>query len=357
MMGVQKADIAVVVDSAQAGQAVERALAGYFQYRQVLLRDYTDDGALDATLNIFCVNLAGKAAYERFKGAIKICPGEMLFVLPSHNSDAIALLRQHSKADYFLLPLDGTRFREAVKAALNRPVERTWLDLEPAKRKALKSAVQAFEKCFDQVATGGPIPLDDIKSSCRDIREAAELGGLNDWIRALDNHHDYSFRHSMFVCGTLSYFAHAIGIRGPELDDLTLGGLLHDIGKCRIPLEILDKPGKLDDREWEIMRSHPVHSREILHGENDLDDDLISMAVFHHERLDGTGYPDGLKNGQINDHVRLTALADVYSALIDKRAYKGSMSSEAALDLMASFKGHLDMDLLREFRSFTLDKG
>jgi len=100
-----------------------------------------------------------------------------------------------------------------------------------------------------------------------------------------------------------------------------------------------------------------VHSQDILRCENDIEADMIAMAVYHHEKIDGTGYPDGLSNGQINDHVRLTAIADVYSALIDKRSYKGSMSSEEALEMMSGFKGHLDMDLLCEFRSFTLDNG
>ncbi len=356
-MHAQRTDIGVVYDSSKAYEAVVSALAGYFTFRKTRLEDYTVDGVLDATLNIFCINIGGKEAFEQVKGALKKCPGEVLYVLPTHNSDGIARLDQITKADHFVLPLDSEKFREAIKEALNRPVEKAWSILEPVKKKALKSAVESFGKCFDQVAHGGPIPLDDIKDSCHNIREAAELGGLDEWIKALDEHHDYSFRHSMFVCGSLSYFAHAIGVRGEELDQLTLGGLLHDIGKARIPLDILDKPGKLDDNEWVIMKQHPVHSRDILCDENDLDAALIAMAVYHHEKLDGTGYPDGLSGGKINDHVRLTAIADVYSALIDKRSYKGSMSSEEALAMMSEFKGHLDMDLVRKFREFTLDRG
>ncbi len=356
-MQTRSAEIGVVYDSAQAFEAAAAALSGYLTFSKTRLQDYTSDGALDATVNIFCVNIGAKDTFERVKGALKKCPGEVLFVLPVHSSEGIARLRQITKADHFVLPLDGETFRAAIKSALNRRVEKAWSGLEQVKKKALTSAVVSFEKCFDQVASGGPIPLDDIKDSCQHIREAAELGGLDSWISALDEHHDYSFRHSMFVCGSLSYFAHAIGIRGEELDQLTLGGLLHDIGKARIPLEILDKPGKLDDREWEIMKLHPVHSRDILCNENDLDAALVAMAVYHHEKLDGTGYPDGLSGGKINDHVRLTAIADVYSALIDKRSYKGSMTSEEALNMMAEFKGHLDMDLVHKFRDFTLDRG
>jgi HD-GYP domain-containing protein (c-di-GMP phosphodiesterase class II) len=356
-MPAHSADITVIYDSALVRKAVGSALSGFFDFREVPLERYANGGLPEAVLSIFCANMGDKESAGLIKKAINICQGETLFVLPTHNSDGITQLRQHTKADHFVLPLDGEEFRAATKTALNRPVAKAWSILDPAKRKALKSAVVSFEKCFDQVANGAPIPLEDITSSCQDIREAAAMGGLDDWIDALDDHHDYSFRHSMFVCGSLTYFAHAMGIRGAELDGLTLGGLLHDIGKCHIPLEILDKPGKLDAREWDAMKLHPVYSRDILCHENDLSADIVAMAAYHHEKLDGTGYPDGLSGAQINDHIRLTAIADVYSALIDKRAYKGSMSSEAALDIMATMKDELDMDLVREFRSFTLDKG
>ena len=356
-MPTETADIVVIYDSKPAFDALAAAFAGYFIFREYPLADYTVDCCLDSAVSVFCVNTSEDPNFELVKNAIKTAQGEKLFVLPTHNSEGVARLRQYSEAEYFLLPLDAEEFRGAVKAALNRKAEKAWSALEPVKQKALTSAVASFGKCFDQVAHGGPIPLDDIKDSCQHICQAAELGGLDNWIAALDEHHDYSFRHSMFVCGSLTYFAQSMGIRGAELEQLTVGGLLHDIGKSQIPLAILDKPGKLDDREWDIMRQHPVHSQEILRRENDLDADMIAMALYHHEKLDGTGYPDGLSKGQINDHVRLTAIADVYSALIDKRSYKGSMTSEEALEMMSGFKGHLDMDLMREFRSFTLDKG
>jgi putative nucleotidyltransferase with HDIG domain len=244
-----------------------------------------------------------------------------------------------------------------IKKTLNRSVEKSWESLHPKKRQALKGTVVCFQNCFDLVEAGAPLPIEDIQSCCHDIRDAAELGDLDNWIDALDDHHDYSFRHSMFVCGTLSYFAHSIGIRGADLDQLTVGGLLHDVGKAKIALGILDKPGKLDEEEWRIMKQHPVLSQNILCDENGLNNDLVAMAVSHHERIDGTGYPSELSGAQINDYVRLTAIADVYSALIDKRAYKGSMTSEDALKIMRESKGQLDMDLLRTFRDFVLDRG
>ena len=91
----------------------------------------------------------------------------------------------------------------------------------------------------------------------------------------------------------------------------------------------------LDPAEWDEIRRHPLYSKEILLRENSLDENTISMAVHHHEKLDGGGYPDGLSGISISDIVRLTAICDVYSALIDRRAYKEPMESEAALAMTA----------------------
>lgn len=104
------------------------------------------------------------------------------------------------------------------------------------------------------------------------------------------------------------------------------------------------------------MRTHPEHSRAILLRESGLSEEIVAMAVHHHEKLDGTGYPDGLSGAQLNDHARITAIADVYSALIEERAYKPAMPPEKALEMMAGFKGHLDPDLVRAFRSFILER-
>lgn len=349
-------DIVVLNDAAfQPGEIVS-ALAGHFIVRQESLDGDRGKGTSNAHLYVFCTGLRSEEAFRQAKKALKGRDGEKLFIFPTHNSDSISRLCDLGIEDYLVLPIDPVEFRAQAKAALNRRIERSWAALHPIKQKALKKGLAAFEDCFSKVQSGEPIPLDDINVSCQYIREAAELGGLDSWIEALDEHHNYSFRHSMFVCGTLTYFANAIGIGAADLEQLTVGGLLHDIGKSKVPLEILDKPGKLGDGEWKVMRMHPAHSRTILLREQGLDSDTVAMAVHHHEKLDGTGYPDGLAGAQIRDHVRLTAITDVYSALIDKRSYKEPMSHEAALDLMAKFEGHLDMDLLGAFRSFVLDK-
>jgi HD-GYP domain-containing protein (c-di-GMP phosphodiesterase class II) len=349
-------DIIVVHDDAFEPGAVVSALAGHFTLRQEGLDGVRGEAATGAHLYVFCASLGSDLAFRRVKKALKNREGEKLFVFRTHNSDALSRLSDLGVDDYLVLPIDPQKLRALAKAAINRRIERSWATLHPTKQKALKKSLACFENCFAMVQNGEPLPIEEISASCQSIREAAKLGGLDSWIEALDDHHNYSFRHSMFVCGTLTYFANGIGIGGAELDHLTVGGLLHDIGKSQVPLEILDKPGKLDEGEWKVMKMHPQHSRTILLREQGLDSDTVAMAVHHHEKLDGTGYPDGLSGAQIGDHVRLMAIADVYSALIDKRSYKAAMSHEAALDLMAKFDGHLDMDLLGAFRQFVLDE-
>lgn len=348
-------DIIIISEDGQTPVEVVSALEGSFRLREESLNDFTANGSSDGHLYVFCANVSSDETFAELKDALSVCDGEKLFVLPTHNSKNVTRLKNLDVADYLVRPVDQEDLRAMAKRAINRQVEQSWAALDPASHAALKTSLVCFEDSFSRVQRGEPLPMEEVQLSCRHICESSQLGTLSGWIDALDDHHNYSFRHSMFVCGTLTYFANAIGISGNDLQLLTEGGLLHDVGKSQVPLEILDKPGKLDPHEWEVMRKHPEYSRGILLRENGLDRDAIAMAVHHHEKLDGTGYPDGLSAAQINDHVRLTAIVDVYSALIDKRSYKEAMSEEASLDLMGKFKGHLDLDLLRNFRSFVLD--
>jgi putative nucleotidyltransferase with HDIG domain len=349
-------DIAVIHDKAVDLDAVAGPLSKFFTLKSQLLDDYVAGEPLNADLHVFFTNPRSGPTFESLKAATELCDGAKIFVLPTHNSDSITKLYNLGINDYVVLPIEPHELRELAKKTLHQQVYSSWALLDPVKQKALTTSLKCFEKCFLHLRRGEPLPIEDITDSCEHIREAAALGGLNEWIDSLDRHHNYSFRHSMFVCGTLTYFAHSIGIRGADLELLTIGGLLHDIGKSKIPFEILDKPGKLDDQEWETMKLHPVYSRTILLNEQNLDKIIVTMATSHHEKLDGTGYPDGLSGSKIDDFVRMTTIADIYSALIDKRAYKGAMNSVEALDVMQLSRDQLDPDLFRIFREYVLDQ-
>ncbi len=349
-------DVAIVRDGNLRIADIVSRVAARFRVAVEELDTVLANGVSDATLYIFCSSLLSNQQFQNVRKAIKICDGAKVFVFPTYNSNSVSRLRDLGFRDYFVPPVDGEDLRQVIRQTINRRTEQSWMDLDPTTQAALSQSLACFEDCFARARRGEPLPMDVLCLSSQHIRAAARLGAFDTWIDALANHHNYSFRHSMFVCGTLTYFAHAIGTGGRDLKRLAVGGLLHDIGKSKVPLKTLDKPLELDDSEWRIMRKHPAFSRKILLREHDLDPDTIAMAVHHHEKLDGTGYPDGLSGARISDSTRLTAIADFYSALIDNRSYKRAMTNEEALDLMSTFEGHLDMDLFRAFRNFAFEK-
>jgi HD-GYP domain-containing protein (c-di-GMP phosphodiesterase class II) len=158
----------------------------------------------------------------------------------------------------------------------------------------------------------------------------------------------------MTVCGILLHFAWDMGVKKEDLTLLAMAGLLHDVGKALVPQRILDKSTALSADELEEMKKHPAFSRDIIEGIPDLDKRIAAIAVHHHERLDGTGYPDRLEGGAIDDLTRLVSIVDVYAALIDERAYREALTPGQAFAAMERTEGHLDPDILARLKQFAL---
>ena len=126
--------------------------------------------------------------------------------------------------------------------------------------------------------------------------------------------------------------------------------MLHDIGKARIPISILEKPGRLDKDELAVMRKHPEYGLDALKSVPGIDKDMLDMVLHHHEHLDGLGYPHGLQGSEISDLTRIMTISDIFGALIERRSYKEPMSGMDAYQILLDMGPKLDMDLVREFR-------
>jgi putative nucleotidyltransferase with HDIG domain len=160
----------------------------------------------------------------------------------------------------------------------------------------------------------------------------------------------YTFQHSVSICALLVSFTNALGMPADLVHEAGLGGLLHDIGKMKIPNEILNKPGKLTDQEFTIMKSHAAISRDLLSGVPGISDMAIRIASEHHERMGGGGYPGGLPGEAISQIGRMAAIVDVYDALTSNRVYhKGMEPSEVLKKLLEWSGSHLDGDLVQQF--------
>jgi putative nucleotidyltransferase with HDIG domain len=128
-----------------------------------------------------------------------------------------------------------------------------------------------------------------------------------------------------------------------------IAGLLHDVGKMGVPDAILNKPGKLTDEEFSLIKSHPVKGAEILERSGGVDDKVIEVCLHHHEKFDGSGYPHGQSADQISIISRMAAVCDVYDAITSDRPYKKGWPPSESIQRMMSWSGHFDPKVLQAF--------
>lgn len=185
---------------------------------------------------------------------------------------------------------------------------------------------------------------DELQSSI--FRNANALSCLGR-IREKDN---YLLEHSVNLSVLMSLFGNFRKLPTEVLHQTIVGALLHDIGKILTPDEILHKPGRLTPEEFEVMKAHARHSRDILKSTEGIGELTIITAAEHHERLDGSGYPDGLKADEISVYGRMVAITDVYDAITSDRVYhKGMTPTQGLKKLLEWSNGHLDPVLVKEF--------
>jgi putative nucleotidyltransferase with HDIG domain len=152
---------------------------------------------------------------------------------------------------------------------------------------------------------------------------------------------EYTFMHSMAVCALMISLGRQLGLRGRELSNAGLAGLLHDVGKAQVPLEILNKPGKLTADEFAQMSRHPQLGASLLRTVGGIAPSIIDVCLHHHEKIDGSGYLR-LSGDQISLHAKMGAVCDVYDALTSDRPYKAGWNPSEALRRMAQWNGHFE---------------
>jgi putative nucleotidyltransferase with HDIG domain len=166
----------------------------------------------------------------------------------------------------------------------------------------------------------------------------------------IKNKDEYTYLHSLSVAALCISFAHHLGMEPKQIKALGVGGLLHDIGKVNVPNELLNKPDTLTEAEFEVMKAHVPHGECILGDTHGIDEFSICVCAHHHERLDGTGYPRGLKAGDISEFGQIAAIVDIYDALSSERCYKSAMPPTDALKKLFEWSGsYLNRSLVEKF--------
>ena len=212
-------------------------------------------------------------------------------------------------------------------------------------------ARQAVVSMFEEVRMGNAVEVGGAKLLVEEISDSVSRnpGALISLAR-LKTADDYTYMHSVAVCAMMVALAKQLGLDQAQTRSAGLAGLLHDLGKAVMPMNVLNKPGKLTDVEFTIIKSHPVEGHKMLLGGVNVDPIAIEVCWHHHEKMDGSGYPDRLTADQISLWARMGAVCDVYDAITSNRPYKSGWDPAESLRKMAEWtQGHFDPQVFQAF--------
>lgn len=212
-------------------------------------------------------------------------------------------------------------------------------------------ATHVVHNMYDDVRMGKSINTEGAKATVSSVVDSIIRNpDAQVWLTQLKDKDEYTAIHSLNVCILSLAFGRHLGFSREMLNELGLGALLHDLGKIRVPAQVLNKPGKLTSDEFKLMRLHPVYGKEILTTTKGLSSNVIDIAYTHHERMNGSGYPHGLSADQISLYGRMVAIVDIYDAITSQRVYHhGIHSMDAMKQLYELRRTDLDNKMVEQF--------
>jgi len=252
--------------------------------------------------------------------------------------------------DTIARPLDAQAILARVHSAFPDNDQFDFTDRGKALNRGVEAAHAVLVKMFERLPTGVPLSFNDIVEAENKILKAIKHSSLREWLTAVGCHHTASYRHCLFATGYAVAFAIHLGMREDDQRRLTRAALLHDVGKAFVPVAILDKAEKLTEEDIAQLREHPRRGYDALAAAGGFPPEMLDVVLHHHELLDGSGYPHGLRGDQISDIVRLTTIVDIYAALVEKRAYRLPFTHSRAFSTMEGMGRKLDQQLLQAFR-------
>ena len=274
-------------------------------------------------------------------GPIKVSVGISTFPECTMDQEKLLILAEQAM---FISQAKG--YKEGMSAIVSSSDFNFWDDM------ALNSFAEVLAKRHSQIGINFEEELvhkfnhEEIMNHTHLMEMVTSLAG------AIDAKDPYTKGHSTSVSRYAEALARAVNLPENEVERIKIGALLHDVGKIGIPESVLKKPGKLTDEEWKIMKQHPTIGAEKVLAPNEALRDLIPIVKYHHERIDGRGYPEGLKGNEIPLEARIVSVADAYHALVSDRPYRKGMPIEKACAILREGAGvQWDSDLVRQFIS------
>ncbi|MGX2041875.1 HD-GYP domain-containing protein [Methylocaldum sp. MU1018] len=262
--------------------------------------------------------------------------------------------------EYVYVDAYRTRYPESDEIRRPSPMVRT--SAPPEKRASVEQEIDNAQNIheqarklvtwfMDEIRLGRGVDIRlarDVVSEC--VASICQNPDAMLFLTQLKNRDEYTSQHAMNVCIFSIVLGRHIGLPLPELRNLGLSGLMHDMGKMKVPLDILNKPGRLTEQEMAVMKAHTSHGRDILMASGGIYPGAVEVAYEHHENLDGTGYPRGLGDAEISPFTRIVAIADTYDAVTSDRVYQPGRTHMDAIGILNKESGkRLDAELSAKF--------
>ena len=221
----------------------------------------------------------------------------------------------------------------------------------PTGNASVDAGARMLGASFAALAAGAPLDVNEAVDASHQLLSGVGQEGLHSWLEVVRSHHSGTFQHCLLVTGAAAAYANHVSMPEQMRVDFTMAALLHDIGKAEIPNSILDKPAALTPEEFATIRKHPGIGADYLKRQPSVPPRVVEAVLQHHEYLDGSGYPYGIRGDAVSPLARTLTVCDVYGALVEHRSYKPAKPPAEALYVLISMaqQGKLDFRIVRGF--------
>ena len=335
--------IAVISSSRDRLAALKSILSGHFEADYVGLEDLPS--TKPAQVTILDIDLRQTVQVHAIKIWLAARPANAQVVVAIDDKASYLEVTQAcaiGATSVMSRPFDGARLHRALIGSAADATHRD-TNFDPA------SELGALQAMFTLAGKGRAPNVPAVKLAGAQIIDKINDMGLADYLDVIRRHHVQTYQHCLVVTAVAVSFGSRLGFNLNDIETLALAGLLHDVGKAKIPLDILEKPAALDESEASMMQLHPTLGHEILRHSAGVPYEILDMVLHHHEMLDGSGYPHRLKGADITDLTRMMTIADVYGALIERRAYRPPLSGTEAFQILRDMGDRLDVALVDAF--------
>ena len=216
--------------------------------------------------------------------------------------------------------------QDSVKQRITKGIE--YINQNPVSHEVAKTAGWVTEELMKAIEDNGAVAININALKCSD---------------------EYTFKHSIDVATISMVIAREQKKSRKEIFEIGMAGLLHDIGKTKVPSDILNKPARLTDEEFEIIKNHSLYSYQIVANNKEIPFDVKAGILQHHEKMNGTGYPHGLTASNIHPYAKIISVADIFDALVTERPYKKGKTQREAVEMLMAMSNELDFEALQSF--------